>query len=53
MTTFCTKCDCECIPLSVDQGGYEECWGAPVWVPAWEYTSDCCNADVYEEDEEE
>ena len=47
MSNICGKCEQICEPTEVDDGGYEEAWGAKVWVPAWSTVSDCCADDVY------
>ena len=48
----CLKCSNECDLHDIDDGGYEEVWGAKMWHPMWTTVSDCCH-DEYEEVEEE
>ena len=53
MTRYvCNKCDCDCELISVDEGGYEEFWGAKVWREDFTSYSDCCNSE-YEELEDD
>lgn len=48
MKTVCIKCGEVCLPIEVDEGNYEEFWGAKVWRSVYEWYSDCCNAEVEE-----
>lgn len=49
----CEKCDTLCDLVAVDNGNYEEVWGARMWIPVWEDVSDCCHAECEEISEEE
>ena len=44
---ICGKCEKQCDMVEHDYGGYEEVWGRPVWVEAWEHVSDCCEDACY------
>lgn len=47
MTTYvCTACGEPCEPITVDQGGYEEVWGARLWHEQLADVSECCEEDV-------
>jgi len=41
-TYICERCRRETDPVEVDDGGFEEAWGRPVWVPAFRTMSSCC-----------
>lgn len=47
----CLKCDKLCDVVSIDEGGYENFWGASVWHQAWSDVSECCQDEVDEVDE--
>ena len=47
MTHICGKCDQLCDVIDVDQGGYENFWGAKVWHEQMETVSECCHDDAY------
>jgi len=49
----CENCGERCELIDVDDGGYEEVWGARIWVPAWTKVSDCCQAETEEVENEE
>ena len=36
----------------IDDGGYEEVWGVPTWVPAPLLVSTCCLSEVEEVEDE-
>ena len=44
----CCTCGDLCEPVEVDEGNYEEYWGATVWRPDVQLYSDCCGDDVEE-----
>jgi len=52
---FNPEYECEfCGEPLIDNGGYEEYWGARVWCEYWECTNeDCPGEHVYEEEDEE
>ena len=43
---ICEECAMVCDVVATDHGGYEEAWGRPVWVPAWEEVSACCGKEA-------
>lgn len=47
MAHICGKCDRVCEKIEIDDGGYEEVWGAQVWTPAFSDVSDCCLDDCH------
>lgn len=49
----CTKCGEICDLIEVDEGGYEEWWGARVWRQDFTDYSDCCKAEFEEVVEDE
>lgn len=53
MKTYkCCACDQICELIEIDEGGYEEVWGAKVWVHMYTDVSGCCH-EYYEEVEDE
>ena len=48
---FCEECEQECELVEIDEGGYEEIWGARMWHPMWTNVSDCCGAPYYTAEE--
>ena len=49
---YCDKCDQPCDIITIHGSDTEEFWGAPVQRPWSEDVSECCEAEVYEKDEE-
>jgi hypothetical protein len=47
MAWICGKCERICEQIEVDQGGYEEWWGAEVWMPCITDVSECCEDDAH------
>ena len=47
---ICNDCEKECDLIEVDEGGYEEFWGQPVWHEQLTDYSDCCKAEFEEEE---
>ncbi len=45
---ICEGCDRICESIEIDEGGYEEVWGAKMWHSQKVDVSDCC-AEPYEE----
>jgi hypothetical protein len=48
---ICLKCKSECDLHEIDEGGYEEFWGAKVWHPVFTSLSDCCHSEYREEED--
>ena len=48
----CAKCDQVCEVISIHGSDTEEFWGAPVQRPWSEDASECCEAEVYPDEEE-
>jgi hypothetical protein len=48
---ICIECNQECELIDIDDGNFEEVWGAKVWRPDYTSYSDCCHAE-YEEVED-
>jgi hypothetical protein len=42
---ICEQCGLECDLVEIDDGGYEEIWGAKIWCEQMTDYSSCCNAE--------
>ena len=51
--TRCTACNQPCDQIELRWKERDEFWGAPVWRDCYEAASDCCEAEIYEEEAEE
>ena len=49
----CESCDQECDVIEVDEGGYEEIWGAKTWHSMKVSASNCCLENFEEVEQEE
>lgn len=50
---FDPEYECEfCGSLVIDSGGYEEYWGASVWIPYWECPNEDRPGEENEDDDE-
>ena len=47
MAWICGKCEKICEKMEVDEGGWEEFWGAKVWHHQYTDVSNCCQDDCY------
>lgn len=50
---FCSKCDLPCEVLQIELFDWEEFWGAPVKRYYYEDVSECCEAEVFEDEDPE
>ena len=52
MMYTCDACNQECDVVCIDEGGYEEVWGARMWHAQWVDVSDCCHDNFEEVDDD-